>query len=172
MMISNLTGFLLIARALREHARRAWSLYALVAVCFIWTSVHYRVAVNLSNSLPNALYLIDLDAKPEKSGDLVAFEWQRDQFYARDWVMVKRVAGMPGQTVTVKDRSVFVDGRAVGYAKTASRKGIPLEPIHPGVIPNGFLYAESPHPDSLDSRYQVTGLIQASRIIGKAYAIF
>jgi len=93
-------------------------------------------------------------------------------FYRRDWTFVKRVAGVAGQKVTLQGRQVFIDGKPVGYAKPRSLRGVPLSPIKEGVIPEGYVYAQAPHPDSLDSRYEVTGLIQTARVVGRAYAIF
>jgi len=161
-----------VGGALRHHLRRRWWVYGAAAAAFAWCDAHYRIALNMSDSLPQAMYLVVLDTKPAAVGDFVAFEWQRGQFYRRDWTFVKRVAGVPGQEVAVKNRAVFIDGHPVGYAKPYSQHGVPLEPIRPGVIPAGFIYAEAPHPDSLDSRYSVTGLIESKRIVGKAYAIF
>lgn len=172
MRIPTLRQWMFVVGALREHARRCWWAYGLAAAAFAWCGAHYRLALNMSDSLPNAAYLVVLDTKPAAVGDYVAFEWQRNQFYRRNWVFIKRVAGLPGQAVAVQRRAVFIDGKPVGYAKPYSSRGVALEPIEPGVIPDGFLYAAAPHPDSLDSRYSVTGLIQSSRIVGKAYAIF
>lgn len=159
-------------KALASHARRRWWCYGASALAFAWCGNHYRIALNMSNSLPESAYLVVIGAQPTKVGDFVAFEWQRDRFYRRDWTFVKRVAGMPGQSVTVRQRMVFIDDKPVGYAKPVSSHGEPLEPIEPGVIPPGYVYAAASHPDSLDSRYSVTGLIKLSRIVGRAYAIF
>jgi conjugal transfer pilin signal peptidase TrbI len=172
MAIPSFQQYLFVARALRTHVRRLWWCYGLAAAVFVWTSAHFRIAINLSDSLPQSLYLVDLDVKPTRVGEFVAFKWRRHQFYRPEWIFVKRVAGVPGQAITVTNRSVFIDGKRVGYAKPNSRQGVPLAPISPGVIPAGYVYAEAPHPDSLDSRYQVTGLIESARIIGTAYAIF
>ena len=157
---------------LARHARRRWWLYGLASAIFAWAFCHYRLALNMSNSLPESMYLVVLGKQPTRVGQYVAFEWQRDQFYRRDWLFVKRVAGLPGQCVTVAQRSVYIDGKLAGYAKPVSRRGVPLAPIAAGVIPAGYVYAAASHPDSLDSRYRVTGLIATSRIVGTAYAIF
>lgn len=161
-----------VADVLGGHARRRWWAYAFAAAGFAYCGTHFRIALNMSDSLPESMYLVVLDSQPTAVGDFVAFEWQRNAFYRRNWVFVKRVAGLPGQTVSVTNRAVYIDGKTVGYAKPYSSHGIPLEPIKSGVIPAGYVYAEAPHPDSLDSRYSVTGLIQSSRVVGKAYAIF
>lgn len=160
------------AGTLRSHARRRWWLYVLAGAGFAYSMNHYRIALNMSDSLPESMYLVVLDSKPTAVGDFVAFEWQRNMFYRRDWTFVKRVAGVAGQKVTLQGRQVFIDGKPVGYAKPRSLRGEPLSPIKEGVIPEGYVYAQAPHPDSLDSRYEVTGLIQTARVVGKAYAIF
>lgn len=167
-----LAHWLFPATQLTAHVRRRWWAYGVAAMAFAWCGGHYRIALNMSNSLPQSMYLVVLGTQPTAVGDYVAFEWRRDKFYRRDWIFVKRVAGMPGQAVTVVERTVFIDGQSVGYAKPVSSNGVPLEPIAPGLIPAGSIYAAAAHPDSLDSRYSVTGLIQSSRIIGKAYAIY
>lgn len=161
-----------IAMALARHARRRWWAYAIGAAAFVSVGSHYRIAINMSNSLPDSVYLIELGALPTQVGEYVAFEWQRDQFYRRNWLFVKRVGGVSGQTIDVRNRTIFVDGRPAGFAKRRSLLGVPLVPIRPGVIPADHWYVEADHPDSLDSRYEITGLVQAGRIVGKAYALF
>lgn len=172
MTIPTLNQWKYVAGVLGDHARRRWWAYALAAAGFTYCGTHYRIALNMSDSLPQSMYVVVLDSKPTAVGDFVAFEWQRNAFYRRDWVFVKRIAGLPGQKVSVINRTVFIDGRLVGYAKPQSSRGVPLEPIKEGIIPAGYVYAQAPHADSLDSRYSVTGLIQSSRVVGKAYAIF
>ena len=61
---------------------------------------------------------------------------------------------------------------AVGTAKAVSRKGLPLDTGPVGVLPPGRYYVRAPHPDSLDSRYALTGWIAEDQIIGRAYALF
>jgi conjugal transfer pilin signal peptidase TrbI len=170
--LSRLQRWAFVARTLGRHLMRFCWLYALAAVGFMWFHAHYWFAINMTTSLPHTLFLVSRDERPSLQGDYVAFEWRRNEFYGPNWVFVKRIAGVGGQTVSVVDRNVFVDGKPVGYAKAASKRGIPLEPIKPGVIPAGYVYAQAPHPDSLDSRYAVTGLIEPNRIVGKAYALF
>lgn len=170
--LSRLQRWAFVARALGSHLARFFWLYAFAAASFVWFHAHYWFAVNMTESLPYTLFLVSRDERPTSPGDYVAFEWRRNEFYGPKWVFVKRIAGVGGQAVAVVDRQVFVDGKPVGYAKTASRRGIPLDPIQPGVIPPGYIYAQAPHPDSLDSRYAVTGLIAPNRVVGKAYALF
>ncbi len=85
---------------------------------------------------------------------------------------MKRLTGMPGARVTASDRRYFVDGREIGYAKEQSKSGVPLEAGPLGVIPNGHYFVSTNHPDSLDSRYALTGWIADDQILGQAVRLF
>ena len=102
----------------------------------------------------------------------MAFRWQGGGPYPAGVTFVKIMAGMPGDTVTEADRQFFVNGIPVGTAKRLSRKGAPLDIGPTGSIPSGQYYVKAPHPDSLDSRYRLTGWISQSQIIGRAYVLF
>ena len=65
-----------------------------------------------------------------------------------------------------------MNGRLVGTVKPVSREGEMLAPGPTGVLPEGRYYVAAPHPDSLDSRYALTGWIDATPIIGRAHAVF
>ncbi len=39
-------------------------------------------------------------------------------------------------------------------------------------MPIGSYYVRAPHPDSLDSRYALTGWVSLSQIFGRAHALF
>lgn len=170
--MSLLTKTAYVGQVLRAHIWRWWLGYLLMAMFGCWFHAHYRFALNLSASLPNTWFLVSLDARPSKVGDYIAFQWDRNEFYSPHWMFVKRVGGVSGQTVSVKGRSVFVDGRWVGDAKPVSKYGTPLEVTAGGVIPQGAFYVEAPNPNSLDSRYAVTGLVESPRVMGKAYVLF
>ena len=70
------------------------------------------------------------------------------------------------------DRDYFVNGQPVGRAKPLSRQGLTLELGPTGTLPDGAYYVRSPHPDSLDSRYGLTGWVSQAQIIGRAHALF
>ena len=85
---------------------------------------------------------------------------------------LKTVRGLPGSRVTVDaDRTVRVDGAALGRAKTGALDGRPLAAIAPGTIPPGHYYLHGDHPDSHDSRYAEIGLVPRERILGRAVAL-
>jgi len=153
------------------HLRRwaiAWLLAIIAAGLF---QTHYAFGLNASPSLPQRLFLIHKGERPQL-GQYVAFRWPGGGPYPAGVTFVKMIVGMAGDRITRVGREFFVNGTAVGRAKTVSRRGVPLEPGPTGVLPAGRYYVRAPHPDSLDSRYRLTGWVLQAQIIGRAYALF
>lgn len=84
----------------------------------------------------------------------------------------KVVRGLPGDVVTVSDRTVSVNGVVVGTAKAQAFDRRPLEPIAPTVIPPGHYYVQGTGPDSFDSRYRSSGLVRAEQVLGTVVPLF
>lgn len=156
---------------LTRHLLR-WGLATLLlAAAGLWFGAHYRFGLNVTESLPYRLFLIHKGELPAR-GQYMAFRWRGGGPYPAGSTFVKVVAGMPGDVVSRVDRDFFVNGHAVGHAKSISRQGIQLEPGPTGTLPAGAYYVRTPHPDSLDSRYALTGWVSQTQLIGRAYAIF
>ena len=131
----------------------------------------YLVALNLTESLPGTIFLVEKGVMPER-GELVAFRWEPDWPYPHGSIFVKKLIGLPGSVITAKGRDFFVDDDPVGRAKERARTGEALDIGPTGHIPDGCYYVAGTNPDSLDSRYRLTGWINRNQIIGKAYRIF
>jgi len=131
----------------------------------------YFVALNLTESLPGTIFLVEKGVMPER-GELVAFRWEPNWPYPHGSIFVKKLVGLPGSVVTAKGRDFFVDGNPVGHAKDRARTGEALEIGPLGKIAEGRYYVAGTHPDSLDSRYLLTGWVGQNQIVGKAYRIF
>jgi len=163
-----------LVRTLHRHLYR-WRIAYLSLMLLIMAALVFRscftLGLNASPSLPHALYLIHKGAKVSR-GELIAFRWHGGGPYSAGVTFIKIVAGMPGDTVTQIDRQFLVNGMPVGTAKQQSRQGAVLEIGPTGVIPSGQYYVRAPHPDSLDSRYRLTGWISQTQIIGRAYVLF
>ena len=127
--------------------------------------------INMTTSLPGTLYVIHKGGSFTK-GDLVAYRWQGGATYPPGAVFIKRVTGVPGDSVKRIGSTFWAGDRYIGMAKPVSKAGIPLQPANPGVIPPGSYFVSTPSPDSLDSRYAISGNVSESAIIGRAYAIF
>jgi signal peptidase I len=80
--------------------------------------------------------------------------------------LIKRVIGLPGQTIYSKGNTIYINGRAIKQPWTHK------EPLTPAIdkvtIPaNGYFVLGDNQPGSCDSRYW--GTVPRSSIIGKAF---
>ena len=154
------------------HARRRHiGLAVMIALAALWLGLASRVHVNASWSDGAWGYAaFPLFGEDPKLGDRVLFE--PPEALESRIPYLKTVRGLPGMTVAVgDDGAVFLDGVAVGRAKTHALDGRPLEAIAPGMIPPGRYYLYADHPDSHDSRYAEIGLVPRARILGRAVAL-
>ena len=156
----------------RARPRRGRTgLVVMVVLAALWLAAISRVHVNASWSDEAWGYAaFPLFGEDPAIGDRVLFE--PPAAVGSPVPYLKTVRGVPGMVVTVgEDRTVFLDGEAVGRAKTHARDGRALEAIAPGVIPPGHYYLFADHADSHDSRYTEIGLVAAERILGRAVAM-
>ena len=153
------------------HLKRWALVYVGLAALALWFHVHSAFGLNASPSLPHRLFLIHKGEMPSR-GDFVAFRWAGGGPYPAGVTFIKVLAGIPGDEVTRNAGGFHLNGVPVGVPKPVSRRGQPLLPGPTGRIPEGRYYVQAGHPDSLDSRYQLTGWIHASQIIGRADALF
>lgn len=156
---------------LANHLRNWGIAYLLLIVAAAVFQAHYGFGLNASPSLPYRFFLIHKGEMPQR-GEYIAFRWHGGGPYPARVTFVKIVAGMSGDTVTRVDRDFFVNATHVGQAKAVSRQGVPLELGPTGILPAGRYYVRASHPDSLDSRYRLTGWVSEDQIIGRAHALF
>ena len=151
--------------------RRRIGLAVMIALAALWLVAVSRVHVNASWSDEAWGYAaFPLFGEAPEIGDRVLFE--PPEALKSPVPYIKTVRGVPGMAVAVgPDRTVFLDGVAVGRAKTHALDGRSLEPIEPGVIPRGHYYLFADHADSHDSRYAEIGLVARGRILGRAIAM-
>ena len=171
---------------------------AIVLVAFVLTRF-FAIAWVQTDSVHTSVALVIRGAAVHP-GELAVFAYQGGQlphYYADDKLQgLRRTLGMPDSTagprlgtgvvkyllgvagdhIEVQGNSVFVDTRRgrfyVGQCKTRGRLGDPLTPIASGEIPPGYVYMWAPHPDALDSRYAVMGLVRADHIVGRAVRLW
>ncbi len=151
-----------------------WCACSLTIVCLAgwWTGAYYgwRLTENQTTSLSGHLYAFQRGA-PFVRGDLVAYRWRGGASYPVNTIFIKRAEGMPGDRVVVRAGAVWVAGRFVGVVKARSLAGYALSPVAGGTIPAGEYFMATPHPDSLDSRYALSGNIKQAEILGRAYEL-
>ena len=173
-----------------QHFKIYWKRYTAPVVVLVVMQLFIRVDVNYTESLPDHVFITVKGWKTGLTyGDYVAYKFPTNSnltLFRKGDHMVKIVIGKPGDEVKVDDQryvkiiradrrsavSSFLEGTSAGLSKPISKAGKPLEAIHPGVIPEGRFYAYAPHPDSLDSRYALVGLISDDEVIGRTFPIF
>jgi signal peptidase I len=121
-----------------------------------------------------------LPARPLRRGDVVVFRYPRDP--RRDFI--KRVVGLPGETIAIRDKRVFVDGRPLDepYAFHADDTVWPDEPsigedhrrrdqLAPFAVPEGTYFVMGDNrDDSNDSRWW--GPVPAGHLEGRALFVY
>jgi len=107
-------------------------------------------------------------------GDIVTFTDPEDP----DRTLIKRVIATEGQTVDLRDGSVYVDGQKLDEPYTLGKESWPLARTAPGVtvtfpytVPEGCIWAMGDNrTSSQDSRY--FGAVPISSISGRAALIY
>lgn len=133
---------------------------SILALCMFLTNIGYGICYNTSASLNESLFL-SIPIRIPVIGDIVAFTHSQSSI-----TFAKRVVGMPGDVVEIKNKSIYING---------FDKGKILEPfraINEGIIPADFYFMLGNHPESFDSRYAEFGLVPIKLIKAKLCPIF
>ncbi|MEH6721535.1 MAG: S26 family signal peptidase [Aurantimonas endophytica] len=144
-----------------------------------WVDAPTKLIWNASASTPIGFYTVEPAARLEVT-DLVAVEAREPiasflaigGYLPRDTPLLKRVLGLPAQTVCRVGVLISVDGVEMGTALKRDRIGRPL-PEWQGcrVVADGEIFLMNWEvPDSLDGRY--FGPIPASSVIGRAVPLW
>ncbi len=109
-----------------------------------------------------------LPYKDLKRGDVIVFKYPQNPEVA----YVKRLIGLPGETVEVNGRTVFINGKPLTEKYTQYiDPGSVYERWPPTIVPPGQYFAMGDNRDnSQDSRYW--GCVPRDHIIGKALVIY
>lgn len=102
--------------------------------------------------------------------DIIVFPFQ----YAEKTYYIKRIIGLPGETIYIDDNGViYIDGEVLNepYGKeTIKDAGLASEPIHLGQ--NEYFVMGDNRNDSSDSRDPSVGTVYRKDIIGRAWFRF
>ena len=160
---------------LLTHIKRYAITYALMVMLYGVVHANYRISYNETPSLPYTWFLVCLNETVD-TGGFIAFRWHGGEPYPDGIIFVKRLVASPGEIVTRNGRNFTVGertllGKAVGLSR---RKLYPNEELHDGknTIQLGKYFVAGDHEYSLDSRYNLLGLVDKKEVIGRAYPIF
>jgi conjugative transfer signal peptidase TraF len=162
------------------------SLCLLTFAFVLFHALGYRV--NRSESLPDRVYRITPlgENEPLKTGDIVLIDLSKisnpviDRGMERGYVsgawnqpMLKRIGAAPGDSVTLKDGYMFVNGEAAAKITVASRDSFGGElspwPTPLTLPPNQYWLTSEPE-RGFDSRY--FGPIHRDAFTHKAHPVF
>ena len=102
--------------------------------------------------------------------DIVIFPGPEE--YGEHPYYIKRIIGMPGETVQIKKGKVYIDGKKLksdiyGITKRIDEPGIAEEPLT--LEDDEYFCLGDNRPVSYDSRYEEVGPVHRSEIIGKVW---
>ena len=151
-------------------------LYLLVVVALTFLFVQYvgqRTHVNgdsMNNTLQNGDNLIvdkiSYRFKDPERFDIIVFPYQ----YQEDTYYIKRIIGLPGETVQIEDGIIYIDGEVLEetYGKEVMYSaGIASQPMELGE--DEYFVLGDNRNNSRDSRDPSVGTIPKDQIIGKAF---
>ena len=172
-----------MARAEKRPLSLRTKILATLAICVIgggiqslhkWSETH-ALMINATDSLPNWAFLVESGNFP-KRGDYVIFHPGYDalttEYFGDEPEAFAKVAyGVPGDKITRRDGSVFVNGERIVSLKPLTRRGDPLAEGPTGTVPDGCVFAATKHKDGFDSRYEHIGFVCRDRLVGTGRAI-
>ncbi|MBQ0005207.1 MAG: signal peptidase I [Clostridiales bacterium] len=105
--------------------------------------------------------------EPPKRGDIVIFQSELTDEKGRAKLLIKRVIGLPGDVITIKDEQLYINGEK--YKEEYIKDGITPGAIANCTVPEGRYYVLGDNRVvSVDSRYEEVGCVKLSQIKGKA----
>lgn len=161
-------------KAVREVV--GWIVYILVVICATWVIVTYvgqRTKVS-GDSMLNTLHdgdnlIVDKISyrfrNPERF-EIIVFPYR----YAEDTYYIKRIIGLPGETVQILDGYVYINGEKLNenYGREVMEEGgLATEPIVLGEDEYFVLGDNRNH--SSDSREPSVGVLKREELIGRAW---
>ncbi|HOQ36876.1 MAG TPA: signal peptidase I [Acetivibrio sp.] len=150
----------------------SWALYILGAVLVALFLTRYVIvsAYVPTGSMENTIMPKDrliasrihyLIGDPER-GDIVVFKFPDDE----EVLYVKRVIGLPGETVEIKDGVVYIDGEIL---EEPYLKEKPVGDYGPYKVPEGSYFMLGDNRNySKDSRMWINKYVSKDKILGKA----
>jgi signal peptidase I len=103
-----------------------------------------------------------------KRGDIIVFHTDLTTSEGQEKLLIKRVIAIQGDTITIEDGSVYVNGAELSepYIAGSETSGY----IDNFKVPDGMIFAMGDHRSvSIDSRDDRVGCVPVDLIVGKAF---
>lgn len=108
-------------------------------------------------------------SEPQR-GDIIIFKYPDDETQK----YVKRIIGLPGDTVTIEDGEIYINGSATPYQESYLKEAwiIATGPYEFEVPEDSYLVLGDNRNDSKDARYWSNSYVSKDEIIGKAEFVY
>lgn len=108
-------------------------------------------------------------SEPQR-GDIIIFKYPDDETQK----YVKRIIGLPGDTVTIEDGEIYINGSATPYQESYLKEEwiIATGPYEFEVPEDSYLVLGDNRNDSKDARYWSNSYVSKDEIIGKAEFVY
>ena len=106
-----------------------------------------------------------INSDPQR-GDIVIFLYPDNE----SEYFIKRVIGLPGETVMIRDGKVYIDDASAPLDESAYLRTTPLGDFGPYEVPEGayFMMGDNRN-NSMDSRYWNQKFVYKDKILGRAW---
>lgn len=117
-------------------------------------------------------FLIHRQPNQVQGGDYLFWKPSGALRYVNQEFVLKRVAGVPGDRLLIKDQNVYINGKLTvsGLPLSGLYRVSPKQLERDEVIPPGRFFVIGTHPNSDDSRYW--GYLDIKNVAGIGYKIF
>ena len=101
-------------------------------------------------------------------GDIIVFQSDLETSTGSKKLLIKRIIGLPGETVMITGGNVYIDGELLEEDYT--KDGYTSSEMAVRTVPEGTLFCMGDNrQNSTDSRSESVGCVEFDRVVGKAF---